>query len=157
MKLPNPIEILVTIGSSPNSSCTSCNLRFANTQDLYLHQLGTSFEAPNLSETECSTPELNENHQDRSGFECSECMKVFTSKKGRNQHIGKIHNFGKRSFKCQICLKKFREQSALKFHTRQVHEKSTRVPCHSCGEIFYSKHVMEKHKLNCVVDKLDDK
>lgn len=159
--LPAPKEILINVHATSQLSCKHCNQGFFSSNELNLHfseseRVSIGIDAPipvkifSNFENKKSITEM-----DIKVIECSECLRRFSSEKGLNQHIGKVHNFNRKSIKCALCCKKFREQPALKFHIRQVHEKTTRVKCDGCDKIFYSKYVLAKHIGKCHDNRLD--
>ena len=82
---------------------------------------------------------------DTAPIACSKCNKPCKSRRGLNQHIGKVHCRKKRHSVCRQCGNAFRDKYALRFHVKQVHEQATRVICQLCGEVLYNKYLLPRH------------
>ncbi|CAG9318534.1 unnamed protein product [Blepharisma stoltei] len=161
LPLPAPKEILCSQNPESEFKCSYCNTSFLTSDDLLHHNsvyeysvtsIPTGIETPIPVKifSNVEKPTLITGSEIKA-IECHECLRLFSSEKGLNQHVGKVHNFNRRSVKCHLCIKKFREGSALKFHIRQVHDKTTRVKCDDCQKVFYSKYVLLKHRNKCLM------
>ena len=78
-------------------------------------------------------------------LECRKCHKLYSTRRGLNQHMGKVHSTKRRHCVCTQCGSSFRHKYALRFHMKQVHDKTTRVTCHLCGLQLYNKYMLPKH------------
>ncbi|CAG9335534.1 unnamed protein product [Blepharisma stoltei] len=78
-------------------------------------------------------------------YSCATCHKIFESRQGLNQHVGKKHTANAKNSICSVCGKLFTHKYALKFHYEQVHETAKRVNCKLCGYMAYNKYKLKKH------------
>ena len=124
--LPSPDFLDSNMTSQNQPKCPQCKLCFNDTNSLNLHLF---FEK-------------------QAGFQCSKCLKTYTSEKGMKQHYGKKHE-KLRPSRCRICTKRFRNKYALKFHVLQVHEKKSREKCEFCFKIYYNKYSLNRHMSVC--------
>ena len=81
-------------------------------------------------------------------FQCDQCEKTFTHKKGLRDHIKNVHNQEK-NFKCELCDYKSFSKANVYLHVKRVHEKrALYVPCPHCDEqvINVEYHIKIVHK-----------
>ena len=81
-------------------------------------------------------------------FQCDQCEKTFTHKKGLRDHIKNVHNQEK-NFKCELCDYKSFIKANVYLHVKRVHEKrALYVPCPHCDEqvINVEYHIKIVHK-----------
>ena len=76
------------------------------------------------------------------------CVKVFTDKSYRKNHIRVIHN-GEKNHQCNICAVAFGKSSALQNHIYTIHtdvKDKTEFICDICEKVFYQKVKLELHR-----------
>lgn len=78
-------------------------------------------------------------------FKCSECAKMFSSKRVLNNHINS-HHTKDRSFQCTVCAKSFTTDSGLYNHKR-IHEIDFKFTCDTCDKPFKFRAQLNKHSM----------
>ncbi|CAG9330867.1 unnamed protein product [Blepharisma stoltei] len=152
--LPSVVCLSLAYNSRPKISlqCKDCNLVFRSQKDLCMHRYFTPQNEHLKPQRKLNADQAATN--DSSSLEpffCEECKIAFKSRKGKMQHLGKIHKTKYKHSRCQICNKKFRNKYAVRFHVKQVHEKSTRVKCMVCEKEFYNKYLLVDHMEKCQI------
>ncbi|CAG9314514.1 unnamed protein product [Blepharisma stoltei] len=144
-QLPKVIS-LITLSFETPFKCLQCCYSFSSLEDYQVHlnanYINNSQEISNLQES------YNEQIVNCKPS-CPHCNKIFSSVKGINLHIGKVHPIDEKKEKCSRCGNKFNHKYALDFHIKQVHEKSTRMECQKCKKWFYNKYVLQGHLAKC--------
>ena len=79
-------------------------------------------------------------------YMCETCNRTFSTLKGKNQHIGKVHQTKYKRSRCKLCKRTFRNKYTMHSHIRQVHQGSAKAHCDVCNKTFYTKYVMANHK-----------
>jgi len=83
-------------------------------------------------------------HQDRDTLTCSDCGKLFTSKRSLFGHKKEKHSGHTEVFTCPDCNKQFSRKSNLKAHRESLHF-GKKFPCRVCGRIFTNRSSMNQH------------
>ena len=78
-------------------------------------------------------------------FNCPQCSDTFTSVKGLEIHISKMHLNSPKDFVCHECLKSYKNKYLLKAHEKQVHLKTLRIFCNKCQRTFCNRFALQKH------------
>lgn len=101
---------------------------------------------------ECHVPEgelvvaEKKNKDYKKKHKCPTCEKLFPSRAHLKEH--EISHSSEQQYQCTICEQGFKRKNALSKHMRIFHpDGPDNIVC-SCGKVFASKELMEKHKEN---------
>lgn len=76
-------------------------------------------------------------------FQCSECKKLFKTRKGLRQHmVGHAHAL----FQCGICDQKFSQKRYIILHMNRTHSSIRRHVCYMCGMSFRNYATWKNHE-----------
>ena len=90
------------------------------------------------------TERKNNDHKKK--HKCQTCEKVFPSRAHLKEHL--ISHSSEQQYQCSVCEQGFKRKNALTKHMRVFHPDGPENTVCSCGKMFASKHLMEKHKEN---------
>jgi len=106
---------------------------------MYLCKLCNSYVDKSIMKTH------NRNvHQDKDTLTCSDCGKLFTSKRSLFGHKKEKHSGHTEVFICPDCNKQFSRKSNLKAHRESLHF-GKKFPCRLCERIFTNRSSMNQH------------
>lgn len=109
------------------SECTQCDLKFTKFAYLSMHR---------------TKVHLNGKLKNRRLFNCTHCMRPFTSQHDRNWHETGCEN---RRFECYLCkVYVSRDRMHMEKHIR-THSGDRPFHCAVCGKYFGSKSYLERH------------
>lgn len=75
---------------------------------------------------------------------CLECSKVFSSNAHLKEH--EVSHSDRQPYRCIVCDKGFKRKNALSKHVRIFHPDGPDTVYCSCGRVYASQELMEKHK-----------
>lgn len=78
-------------------------------------------------------------------FACNHCADRFSTQRGLEIHVNKMHYNHPKTSVCTVCFKSFKNKYLLHTHNKQVHCKVLRVECVKCEKFFSSKFTLQKH------------
>ena len=108
------------------------------------------FSDDDVGEGDIKTESLSLN-ANKNPFQCTDCDKIFDTKKKRYDHIRRIHNVIRT---CKICQQTFPDFDTLKMHRREEHLISrnysdTKEECPECGKFIHirsmKRHIAKRH------------
>lgn len=135
-KESNHCQHLVKTKSKRTSSSKLIN---SDLSKMYLCKLCNSYVEKALMKTH------NRNvHQDCGTLTCSDCGKLFTSKRSLFGHKKEKHSGHTQVFICPDCNKQFSRKSNLKAHRESLHF-GKKFPCRVCDRIFTNRSSMNQH------------
>ncbi|XP_045607513.1 zinc finger protein 25-like [Procambarus clarkii] len=77
-------------------------------------------------------------------YKCMKCSKVFPSKSHLKEH--EISHSDRQPYRCIVCDKGFKRKNALSKHMRVFHPDGPDTVRCSCGRVYASQELMEKHQ-----------
>ncbi|XP_045107959.1 zinc finger protein 658B-like [Portunus trituberculatus] len=101
-------------------------------------------ENQNLKFEEMVTKMKNKYHKKK--HKCSTCEKSFPSRAHLKEH--EVSHSSVQQFQCSVCGQGFKRKNALSKHMRIFHPNGPHNVVCSCGKVFASRDLMEKHKEN---------
>lgn len=123
--LPSIRTLEIEPKSASNFSCVSCQLSFATSQDLIIHQ-GKPSSHP-LGDLNPSENPI------------------------KPQNTEQIHST-RPKIKCKFCHKKFDDKYTMKHHRKQEHQSNSEVECPLCGKVLISRISYKKHFIACKIN-----
>jgi len=132
-------HLVKTKSKRTSSSSSSSKLMNSDLSKMYLCKLCNSYVEKALMKTH------NRNvHQDCGTLTCSDCGKLFTSKRSLFGHKKEKHSGQTQIFICPDCNKQFSRKSNLKAHRESLHF-GKKFPCRVCDRIFTNRSSMNQH------------
>lgn len=86
------------------------------------------------------------NKDGKKNHKCPTCAKSFPSRAHLKEH--EISHSSTQQYRCSVCGQGFKRKNALSKHMRIFHSNGPGSVVCSCGKVFASKELMEKHKEN---------
>ncbi|KAG6460273.1 hypothetical protein O3G_MSEX011881 [Manduca sexta] len=132
-------------------SCTECGRSFNFFQALRKHMaehFGTYIcdvcGAHYFEERLLTFHKKIHNPKDVKSFSCSECGKIFKSKKSRYLHIAKIHR-NEPAYSCNKCDEVFFSYHLRYKHKIEEHGEHRVFPCENCDKVYNSRKSLREH------------
>jgi len=118
IKLENQESFTNSEKSKVSSDSELCNIQIKNEDPLEIHE---------------ENKILRVHEGNKLKFQCSICLRSFTSNHNVKRHIAHVHEENKpKPFKCSLCDSSFGSRGALKLHIDSVHEKKKPFKCSQC-------------------------
>lgn len=97
-----------------------------------------------LKSEQMVTERKNKDHKKK--HKCPTCEKLFPSRAHLKEH--EISHSSEQQYQCTVCDQGFKRKNALSKHMRIFHPDGPDSIVCSCGKVFASRELMEKHKEN---------
>ncbi|XP_033640683.1 PR domain zinc finger protein 14-like [Asterias rubens] len=93
------------------------------------------------------SPAAKEDLQNKEGYKCDRCGKVFSYEDYRDKHLKytRCVDRGDRKFPCHLCSRSFEKRDRLRIHILHVHQKHRPHKCVTCGKSFSQSSSLNKH------------